>query len=465
LKGAGVLLGRIRFILALLAGKLTRAALRALGRNASYLPGAVALRLCPDFLSRADKPDRIIAVTGTNGKTTVCNLIIDLLAQAGVRTLNNALGSNTAAGIASALLAGSGITGRSKFQTAVFESDERSARRLFPFIKPDHLVITNLFRDSIMRNAHPEYIAGIIESALPGTTKLILNCDDLISSSLAPSNPRAYFGIERMAGDVTQCVNRINDIRLCPACDGELVYDYRRYHHIGRARCPECGFRSPEPDYEGADVDFDSMTMTVRDAGGEGGHALLSDSVFNVYNQLTAIAVMRELGYTHSRIREGFDAGVGILESRYSEERAGDVTVVMQMAKDRNALACSRAFDYVGSRPGDKELILMMNNLHDSKNWSENVCWLYDCDFEFLDRDDITRIVATGPRARDYYYRLLFAGVPEERLRCSDSELRAPELLELRRGSSVYILYGTDAIELAERVRAETKRLAEVTAP
>jgi hypothetical protein len=54
------------------------------------------------------------------------------------------------------------------------------------------------------------------------------------------------------------------------------------------------------------------------------------------------------------------------------------------MAKDRNALAGSRAFDYVSAQPGNKELILMMNNLSDAKNWSENVCWLYDCDFEFL---------------------------------------------------------------------------------
>jgi UDP-N-acetylmuramyl tripeptide synthase len=437
--------------------------MRALGRNATYLPGAAALRICPEFLARAGKPEMIISVTGTNGKTTVCNLIIGLLTRNGVSVLHNRLGSNTVAGIAASLLSGCKLTGKSRFRTAVFETDERTTRLLFPHVIPNYLVITNLFSDSIMRNAHPEFIMGVIENALPNTVKLILNCDDPLSSRIAPRNARVYFGVDRLDDDVTECVNRINDMRLCPECDGALVYDYRRYHHIGRARCPSCGFRSPTPDYRASRVDFDAMTMTVSDADGECEYALLSDSVFNAYNQLTAVAVMRELGYEHAGIRADFDSGVTIPSSRYNEERAGDVTVIMQMAKGKNALACSRVFDYVSSRPGEKELILIMNDLHDAKKWSENTSWLYDCDFEFLRRDGITRIVAAGPRALDYYYRLLLAGVPEERLRCSVPELDAPAHLEFRRGGSVYILYGADAIELAERVSAETKRVAEVS--
>jgi UDP-N-acetylmuramyl tripeptide synthase len=458
------IISETRFALALWIGKATQAAMRALGRNATYLPGVVALKICPGFLARVGKPETVIAVTGTNGKTTVCNLIIDMLTRAGVSVLDNRLGSNTASGIAASLLGGCSLTGKRRYGVAVFETDERSSHRLFPFIRPNILVITNLFRDSIMRNAHPEYIAGIIDSALTDGTKLILNCDDLISARIAPRLERAYFGIARMAGDVTQCVNRINDMRLCPECGAELAYEYRRYHHIGFARCPGCGFESPAPDYGARKVDFSSMTASVRDAGGESLYELLSDSVFNVYNQLTAIAVMRELGYSHGEIHEAIE-GVEIIKSRYSEERAGKISIVMQMAKDRNALACSRAFDYVSQRPGDKEIILMMNNLSDSKKWSENVCWLYDCDFEFLNRDDITRIVASGPRARDYRYRLLLAGVPEDRLRFTDDERDAPAELVYSAGESVYILYGTDAIALARDVRDGVRRRAEVMEP
>ncbi len=456
-------MGRVRFLLALWIAKGGRLALRILRRNATYFPGYVALKLCPDFLGRVGKPKKIIAVTGTNGKTTVSNLLNDVLTQNGYRVLNNQLGSNVAAGIATSLLMGCGLFGKAKYETAVFEVDERSSKRIYPYVKPDVLVITNLFRDSIMRNAHPQYIAGIIEAAVPETTKLVLNADDLISSGVSPNNPRVYFGLDRMKTDVTECINLVNDMQICPECSGELVYDYRRYHHIGKAHCRDCGFKSPESDYLGTDIDMDAMTMTVADRDGRMQLDLLSDSIFNIYNMVTVIAALREFGLSHDEIKTGFDK-TKIVETRYNVQQAGDVKVVMQMSKDRNALACSRAFDYISGQPGDKEIIMMMNNLSDDQRWSENVAWLYDCDFEFLNKDNITRIVATGPRARDYYLRLLMAGVPEDKLRCTLHELDAPELLEYKTGSSICLFYGTDAMNLVYKVQGRIKKLAQEAA-
>lgn len=40
----------------------------------------------------------------------------------------------------------------------------------------------------------------------------------------------------------------------------------------------------------------------------------------------------------------------------------------------------------------------MINDQACEKRWSENVCWLYDTDFEFLNRDDVVQIVCTGKR-------------------------------------------------------------------
>ena len=80
----------------------------------------------------------------------------------------------------------------------MLEIDERSSKRIYPFMKPDILALTNLFRDSIMRNAHPQYIADFLTDSIPPETKLVVNADDLIAASVAPDNPRVYFGIERM---------------------------------------------------------------------------------------------------------------------------------------------------------------------------------------------------------------------------------------------------------------------------
>jgi len=448
-------MNKLRFFVALWGCKTLRAVMRMLGRNATYLPGKIALRICPLFLDLIGKPSRVIAVTGTNGKTTVSNLLTDALEKRGNSVLNNSYGSNTAAGLACVLFTGASLFGRAKKDIAVLEIDERSAMHIFPYIKFELIIITNLFRDSIMRNAHPEYIAEILSTNIPAGTKLLLNADDLITCGIAPKNPRAYFGINRMDSDVTECINLINDFQVCPKCQSEIVYEYRRYHHIGKAYCPNCDFKSPEYDYSGS-VNRELGVLTVSDGSGDDGGSrelkLPGDSVFNIYNMLTAYAALREMGLSQDECADVLKGSV-IPDSRYNESVVNDVRVVMHMGKERNALACSRAFEYVASKPGNKELILMMNGLGDAKVWSENISWLYDCDFEFLNNDDVSRIVATGPRALDYCLRLRFAGVPADKLRFSSQELASPKELALEPGSSVYIFYGTDSLSLGYRVR------------
>jgi len=452
-------MGKLRFFLALWIAKGARLLLRLMGRNATHFPGKVALKLCPDFLKWAPKPPVIIAVTGTNGKTTTCNMIDDILESRGLRVLDNRSGSNVMGGIASCFVTGSSLLGRTKHDVAVLEVDERASPRIYPYVKPDYILITNLFRDSIMRNAHPEYIADILSGAIPEGTKLILNGDDLITCSVAPENERVHFGIERQPGEGDTCINLLNDMQICPVCHSELAYDFVRYHHIGEARCVNCDFRSPARDYMVRDVDFQAMTMSVEEAGEKHPYRLLSDSIFNVYNQAAAISLLRQMGMTHEEIAAAMES-IGIVSTRYKQEEVGDVHLVSHMSKEKNALANSRVFDYVAGRPGKKELFMMMNCIGDSKHWSENVCWLYDCDFEFLAKDDITRIVATGPRAKDYVFRLQLAGYPADRIRCEMDEFQATELLAYEPGETVYLFYGTDSLDLAIQVREKLKQVA-----
>ena len=74
-------------------------------------------------------------------------------------------------------------------------------------------------------------------------------------------------GIDRLPTDTVECVNHINDVRICPKCAGKLRYEYRRYHHIGRAVCQDCGFHSPDSDYLATNVDIPGGTMTIREDG------------------------------------------------------------------------------------------------------------------------------------------------------------------------------------------------------
>lgn len=453
-------MNKIRFLIALWAAKLSIVALRITRHNGTNFPGIVALKICPGFLNMINKPKKIIGVTGTNGKTTVCNLAIDMFKEAGEKILDNSLGSNINSGISTSFINGVTLSGKCKYDTALIEIDERSAPLVFPALKPELLLINNLTRDSIMRNGHPEYIGRILTEEMPKNTRLLINGDDLIASGVAPSNERKYFGIDAMDTDVDECINLINDMQICPNCNGKLDYEHLRYHHIGKASCPACGFKSPECDYSGMNVDVENMTIDIKDGGVNFDYPLLNDSVFNIYNVVAVVALFRELGYEREKIKELLEK-VQIVKSRFSEKKVGEYTIVRQMSKDKNALGASRAFDYVSGKSGTKELILMMNCLGDVKHWSENVCWLYDADFEFLNKEDIKNIIVTGPRAKDYYLRLMLAGVPKDKVTFLEKELDAPKGLKFYDEESIYLFYGTDSIVLANNVIKNIEKVIE----
>ena len=64
-----------RFYFALLFAKATAKVMKLIGRKGTSMPGSWAIILCPDFLGRMPRPKYIIGITGTNGKTTVSNMV------------------------------------------------------------------------------------------------------------------------------------------------------------------------------------------------------------------------------------------------------------------------------------------------------------------------------------------------------------------------------------------------------
>ena len=440
----------LRFIIALWISKAAMLLQKLLGMNASYFPGKIAIKLCPDFLGRIDKPKTIITVTGTNGKTTCCNMLLDVLTENGYDVLNNKAGSNIDAGIASSLLAEANLFGKVKKELALFEVDERSSLKIYAYVHPTYTVCTNLFRDSIGRNAHAEFISSVIERALPEDTHMILNADDPISFRLMPNNKRTYFSLDRVETDRDECVNIINDVRVCPICSHKLDYEFVRYHHIGKMKCTNCDFASPEADFTAA-PNWEKNNFTVRTAEGEEVYPIISTSKFNVYNQLTVVTMLRTFGLSAEAIANSFEH-MSIVKSRYTSAEKNGVEVITNMTKGQNPVACSIVFDYIRSEPGKKEVIVMLDD-RTYKKTTEIMTWVYDADFEFLNDESITRIVAGGVRVHDYHLRLLLAGVPEEKIRCVDNELDAPAELLLDGTDKVFILHDLTTPETTKKVR------------
>lgn len=431
---------RIRFLAALWCGKLAAWLLRLMKRNGSYAPGKIALKLCPDFLAQIGRPEILIGVTGTNGKTTVSNMLSDLLASFGETVVSNRLGSNIDAGAASALIAEANLSGRCRRRIGVLEMDERSAPRLFPVLKPDYLLVTNLFRDSMRRNAHPEYIASLIESNIPGRTTLILNADDPISSALAPLNTRVTFGMDAMPWEPPVRENIVCDARVCPSCGSKLTYDFRRYHHIGRVHCENCGRRSPTPDFELIHADPGNSRMQILEGTRLEYYRMPSATVHNLYNALSCVALLRTMGYSSEQIAEAMEK-LTVVRSRFSEEQIGSRLLTTSMAKGLNAVACSRNFDVVKNAEGRKAVILMLDDVFDEKSSSENIAWLYDADFEFLNDSSVVQVIAVGVRSADTRLRLLLAGVDPARISMIPKEADVAAALRLEECDRVFVLF------------------------
>ena len=109
----------MRFLLAIICCKLLRLALRLLGRGGTALPGQVALRICPDMLSRLSRGVRVAVVTGTNGKTTTCRMLEKMLRDAGEDCFANRSGSNLERGITADFVSNADIFGRPRRRLAV----------------------------------------------------------------------------------------------------------------------------------------------------------------------------------------------------------------------------------------------------------------------------------------------------------------------------------------------------------
>jgi UDP-N-acetylmuramyl tripeptide synthase len=431
----------LRLLLTIWVAKLAGVAIRALGRQGTHTPGLIARTLYPEILGAIRSPERVVVVTGTNGKTTVSNLLTEALQAEGMRVASNRIGSNLVAGIATTLIGAVTWTGRPRADIAVLEMDERSAKLVLPGLAPDLLVCMNLTRDSIKRNAHPAYIAWILSSAMPAHTSLVLNADDLIAASLgSESNPRTFFAVDRLPTDGQRPSGAAVDVAICPVCDHTLAWDYWRFNHIGKAFCPACGFRSPEAAYRAHGIDASAVQLTLELDGESRPARLINDNVVNVYNEIAVAAVLDRLGVPRDRIVAAFEH----LEpptTRFASAVIGGVQLVRLLTKGLVGVACSRAFEYLASFAGRKAIVLNIDEVSERVTEVENTAWTYDADYEYLADESLGQVVVGGVRRYDQALRLAIAGVDPERIVTMESEIAAADRIALDGADDVFNLH------------------------
>lgn len=430
-----------RVLLTIWVVKLAIVAMRLLGRQGTHLPGIIARKLHQGIIGAIRHPARVVVVTGTNGKTTVSNLLAEALIHEGMRVASNRSGSNLAAGVITTLIGAVDWLGRSHADVAVLELDERSAKLVLPGLRPDVLVCMNLTRDSIKRNAHPAYIAWILSSALPESTALVLNADDLIAASIGTDgNPRVFFSVDRLPTDGQHPIGAAVDVAICPQCDHRLEWEYWRFNHIGKAVCPNCGFRSPTAEYRATSVDIGANTISLVLDGERRDSRLMNSNIVNVYNQIAVAATLDTLGVARDRVVSAFDF-LQPPTTRFAEQSIGDVRLVRLLTKGLVGVACSRAFEYLSTYAGRKALVLNIDEVSERTTDVENTAWAYDADYSYLADGTVDQVVVGGVRRHDQALRLAIAGVDPARIVTVESETDAADVIELDGAAAVFNLH------------------------
>ena len=442
---------KLRFYAAMYYYKFFLQVQKLIGKENKIYPSytKILFKICPSYLRMIAKPKKVICVMGTNGKTTLCNLIKDVLIDNGYSVINN-IEFSLKTGISHCFTRYATLTNKCHYDYAIIETDELTSNEIYKYLTPDYVVCTNLFRDSLKKNGNSEYIFNIMKSSIPASSKLILNADDLISSSLK-NNFTKFFGIEKLPDDLNESPNIVKDIVICPKCYSNLKYEYNRYNHIGKAYCPKCDFKSFDYDYSLSSYDDNSCTINGKK------YHLISDSIFNIYNEIAAIALLIELGIEIKNIQKSIRK-INITDSRQKNYKIRNKDFICILAKGQNPVACSSVINYVANDSCEKDVILMLDDLEDNYKSSETISWLYDTDFEFLNKDNIRNIIVAGPRCYDMKVRLLLAGIKKSKIIITENQRDIVNFINMDGIEKLYYLYDLVSLNLARGIEEDIIR-------
>lgn len=403
----------IQTIASVAACKLTRFALRKTGRGGTAVPGIVAMKVAKNILAAVSEGMEIVVVTGTNGKTTSCNMIEHALTYSGKDCLLNKSGANLLHGIAADLICNATWTGKAKSHYAVLECDEAALKQVVPFINPKAIVVTNLFSDQVDRYGGVENTLKEIRTGVKRSPKstLVLNAEEPLSASLALNVPNkvVWYGLDETVG--IQGNVDLADAGKCPKCGGDYEYDYHIYAHLGGFRCTKCGHKRHNPDVSVTSIDKIQATGSIihlkTDNQTQEVHVALP-AVYNVYNAAAAVAAAKAMGIPAQKAIDSLSS----VRSSFGRLETFDLNGNrLQMILVKNPAGCNQAFSYLTSFDEDFVAILCLN---DRTGDGHDISWINDTDYEKLCADPhLKKIYVAGDRAKDLSDRLKKAGADD----------------------------------------------------
>lgn len=462
----------LRGLMGLWTGKGAITATRLLGRGGTTLPGTVARRIAPDILrALSAQPDKgVIAVSGTNGKTTTAKMLSAMFEAAGQSVTHNRAGANLISGLTTAFLQNATWVGRVKGSVGLMEVDEATMPQACKEIRPRAAIVTNFFRDQLDRYGELEHTVNFVGRGLDQLAKgakAALNADDPNCAGLGRRDGvnGFYYGIQDESVG-THEMNQTSDAKHCVVCGTEYDYKVFYYAHLGKYRCPKCGHQRPEPQvYVDRiwDMDARGTSLHMVTPAGDFETRLQIPGLYNVYNALAAAAGALAMGLPLDAVKAGLSTTTsqfGRMELIHMNDR--DV----YMALVKNPVGFNSVIQTVMTGGAGKNIIICINDLYAD---GTDISWLWDVDFEAFaaKNEEINYVICSGLRAEDMAVRLKYAGLDVTKLSVEKDMGRALEagLSRVKPGELVYIMPTyTAMLQMREIIQKQgyTKKFWEV---
>ncbi len=415
---------KFKFFTSLVLARTAFAGIKLFSKSGgTSFAGMLVLKYYPQFLCECGEyiKEKIITITGTNGKTTTSGLISHILENAHQKVIHNLKGANMLTGIANTFALE--LAPFKKFDYAVLESDEAYLTKLYDFIKADYLVVTNLFRDQLDRYGELATTAGFIQNAIDKNhdLKLILNADDPLVSAFGKNKNAVYYGFEDVKYDCNynKESNAPSEVFNC-SCQEPLEYSKRFFAQQGHYFCRKCGFKRPECSYQATVlVCSNHSILKVKKDGIEYEFKINLVGLYNAYNALAAIALSFELGLNQTEIQHALDSYKSIFGRTEFRTINGHQALIQLIKNPTGASEVLKTVDL-----NSNILIAINDNYADGRD----ISWLWDSDFEQL-KNAKKLVVTSGTRAEDMALRLKYAGIPQDKIIIEKSLEKAIELV------------------------------------
>ena len=417
----------IKTVLGVFACKAARASLRVAKSGGTTLPGRAAMFFDKNILADVSKDMDIIVVTGTNGKTTTCNMLEQALSSTGVDVLANKSGANLLKGVTAEFCANANWKGIPRKKYAIIECDEGALKQVVPLIKPKVILVTNLFRDQLDRYGEVTHTLDQIRIGVKHAPDsiLCLNVDCSLTASLANDVPNkvVYYGIDCPYGE--QKEPEVSDAKYCINCGTEYKYDYHTYAHLGGFYCPNCGYKRSKTNTcvtsinklsaKGTDVTMEfrsDIDGSSKDGLVDVENVLISlPAIYNVYNAVGAVCAYTAAGFK----REDILKSLSVTSSSFGRMETFDLDGVdVQMILVKNPAGCNQALTYVTSMEEEYEAVICLN---DKTADGHDISWIWDAEYERLANDNsLSKLIVSGDRAEDIALRLKYGGIDESKI-------------------------------------------------